>query len=155
MPMPSAASTAVRSTWRTATKVLVRIGGRPRIASAIATLRSPMPMTAASRKHHRDLWHRAPRVPEADREELPPAEVAEHEPSRQRDAIAPANADRAHLELRAREVPHVLRPADLDAAPGDGFALMKDEVECADEGMKEAEGEHHHVLAFRHGVAKR
>ncbi len=47
MPTPRAASTAPRSTWRMPTKVLVRIGGIPRIISAIVTLRTPTPMNAA------------------------------------------------------------------------------------------------------------
>ena len=47
IPIPRAASTAPRSTWRTPTNVLVRIGGIPRIISAIVTLSTPTPMNAA------------------------------------------------------------------------------------------------------------
>ena len=47
MPIPRAASTGARSTWRMPTKVLVRIGGMPRTARAIVRLRMPTPITAA------------------------------------------------------------------------------------------------------------
>ena len=49
MPIPRAASTALRSTWRTPTKVLVRIGGIPSTISAIVTLRKPKPTKATMR----------------------------------------------------------------------------------------------------------
>ena len=48
IPIPRAASTASRSTWRTPTKVLVRIGGIPSTSSAIVRLKTPTPMNAAT-----------------------------------------------------------------------------------------------------------
>ena len=48
IPIPRAASTASRSTWRTPTKVLVRIGGIPSTSRAIVRLNTPTPMNAAT-----------------------------------------------------------------------------------------------------------
>ena len=48
IPIPRAASTVFRSTWRIPTKVLVRIGGMPSTISARATLLKPNPRNAAT-----------------------------------------------------------------------------------------------------------
>ena len=47
MPIPRAASTGARSTWRMPTKALVRIGGMPSTARAIVRLTVPTPIQAA------------------------------------------------------------------------------------------------------------
>ncbi len=49
MPMPRAAVTVARSTWRMPTKALVRIGGMPSTASATVNGTRPTPTTAAIR----------------------------------------------------------------------------------------------------------
>ena len=47
IPTPRAASTAPRSTWRMATKELVRIGGIPSTMSAMVSGNTPSPTKAA------------------------------------------------------------------------------------------------------------
>ena len=110
IPIPRAASTASRSTWRMPTNELVRIGGIPSTASARVTLSSPTPMKAATKAISASSGTARPALPSEIGEHLAAAKVAEDQPRWESDRDCRSEREEGDLQVLAGELEDLVRP---------------------------------------------
>ena len=157
IPIPRAASTAPRSTWRTPTNALVRIGGMPRIVTAIVTLRLPVPMKATISAIRASSGIARPALPTATARNSPTPRWPSQSPIGSAIAVASSSATTLIAIWVLSEVPDLTEAADL-AAGLDRLALIEDEVDGAAERAEERGHERRgdqSARTFRHGAMKR
>ena len=103
-------------------------------------IEQPHPDEGRHERDQRQLGHGPPGISEGDREAFPPAQVPEDHPGGQRDGDRRAERQERHLEVLARQVKHLVRPAHHRLS-GARHLLVEDEVEGVAEGAEEGEVE--------------
>ena len=133
IPIPRAASTAPRSTWRMPTKALVRIGGMPEHHQGDRQVDQADADEGDHEGDQGELRNRPSGVADRDRQELPLAAVAEHHPDRKREHERHRERQGADLDVPPHQVPDLLEAPDLGTPSDSDSRWLEDELDRARE----------------------
>ena len=119
------------------TKVLVRIGGIPRISSAIVTLRTPTPMNATMNAISASSGIARPALPIATASSSPGPAMAEVDPDRDRDRAGDREGEDADPDLRPHQLPDLVEAPDLGRRGPRPCLRLEDELDRVRERIDE------------------